>query len=112
LTVLLEEIANSANNSPENAEFLHNGISELVAFGESLKALPQDEMEASAKVFFENLTSLYQISLLIDNLDKESAAWISPALTYLKNTYFPSTKLQQVRPLNVETVNGLIAWNI
>jgi acyl-CoA dehydrogenase len=112
LTVLLEEIANSANKSPENAEFLRNGISELVAFGESLKTLPQDEMEASAKVFFENLTSLYQISLLIDNLDKESSVWIDPALNYLKTAYSPSTKLQQVHPLSVETVNGLIAWNI
>jgi hypothetical protein len=112
LTVLLEEIANSANNSPENAEFLRNGISELVAFGESLKTLPQDEMEASAKVFFENLTSLYQISLLIDNLDKESNVWIDPALNYLKTAYYPSAKLQQVHPLSVETVNGLIAWNI
>lgn len=110
LPVLLEEIANTASKNAEHADFLRNGINQLVAYGESLKELTQDEMEASAKVFFEKLTSLYQISLLIDNLDEESATWILPALDYLKGTYAPSTELKQVSPLSIEAVKGLIAW--
>lgn len=110
LPVLLEEIANTASKNAEHAEFLRSGINQLVAYGESLKGLPQDEMEASAKVFFEKLTSLYQISLLIENLDDESAAWIQPALDYLKNAYAPSAELKQVTPLSTDAVKGLVAW--
>lgn len=110
LTVLLEEISNTAKAHPEHASFLNNHIGQLVAFGESLKALPQDEMEASAKVFFEKLTSLYQISLLIENLDDDSQAWIAPALHYLMNAYAPTSYLKQIKPLSVKEVQGLVAW--
>lgn len=110
LRVLLEEISNTAIAHPEHAGFLNNHIGQIVTFGESLKALPQDEMEASAKVFFEKLTSLYQISLLIENLNEESKVWIEPALDYLMNTYAPTGGLKQVKPLSVEQVKGLVAW--
>ncbi|CAN5383361.1 acyl-CoA dehydrogenase family protein [soil metagenome] len=112
LIVLLEDIANTAKANPTHTGFLSNNINQLVVFGESLKALPQDEMEASAKMFFEKLTSLYQISLLIENLDAESKVWIQPALDYLLNTYAPNSELKQVKPLSVEQVQGLVAWKV
>ncbi len=105
------EIERSAGSSAMHGDFLRKGLLELKTFAERLKTLPQDEMEASAKPFFEQLTTLYQISMLIDNLADESKAWIEPAITFLKNRYAP-TGLNEVKPLNVEEVHGLIAWQV
>ena len=107
--VVATEISKSAAKSPQYGAFLKEKLSEIIAFGEQLRQLPQDEMEASAKGFFEKLTSLYQISLLVDVLDEGSKAWIEPALKYLTDAYV-SGRLKAVKPLSVEEVKGLVAW--
>ncbi|HXB11180.1 MAG TPA: hypothetical protein VNZ45_04280, partial [Bacteroidia bacterium] len=83
----------------------------LVVFPKRLMALPQDEMEATAKPFLEKLTSLYQISLLIDALNEESAKWLIPSINYLKTKYEPEV-LKEQKPLSVKEVKELIAWEI
>ncbi|MDB5282937.1 MAG: acyl-CoA dehydrogenase protein [Bacteroidota bacterium] len=108
---MCDEITQSANSSKENEAFMKDELSKLIFFSEKLKTMKQDEMEASAKIFFEKLTSLYQISLLTDALNDESKQWILPALNYLKEKFNPSV-LHEVKPLSVEEVHGLIAWEI
>ena len=103
------EISKSAAKSAEYGSFLKEELTKIISFGELLRALSQDEMEATARVFFEKLTSLYQISLLIDALDDTSRAWIAPALKYLVNKY-GGDELKTVQPLSVEEVAGLIGW--
>ena len=107
--VMCSEITKSANASADYGAFLKEELGKLIPFAEKLKKLPQDEMEASAKLLFEKLTSLYQISLLINNLNEESRPWIIPALNWLTEKYSPST-LKEVQPLSVEAVKGLIGW--
>lgn len=104
-----KEITKSAQASSEYGDWLKKELNTLVVFTEKLRTLQQDEMEASAKPFFENLTTLYQISLLIDELNDESKAWIAPALNYLVNNYSGS-EMKEVKPLSVEDVKGLVAW--
>lgn len=111
LQVLFEEIGLIASKSPEHGAFIASKLKELVAFGESLMGLPQDEMEASGKVFFEKLTTLFQVALLTEALDEESATWINPALNWLKDHYSPGG-LHAQKPLSVEEVQGLIAWDL
>ncbi len=106
---LCKEIIRSAESNAEHGKWLKDELNKLIVFTEKLRTLPQEEMEASAKPFFEKLTSLYQISLLIDNLNEESKTWILPALNYLIGKYSPS-ELKDVKPLSVEEVKGLIAW--
>ncbi|MFN8285768.1 MAG: acyl-CoA dehydrogenase family protein [Chitinophagales bacterium] len=108
---LSSEIERSANNSSAHGEFVLNGLLQLKTFAEKLKQLPQDEMEASAKPFFEQLTTLYQITVLIDNLTEDSKAWIEPSISVLKNRFAPAM-LHQIKPLSVEEVKGLIAWEM
>ena len=103
------EISKSAARSAEYGSFLKEELAKIISFGEQLRALSQDEMEATARVFFEKLTSLYQISLLIDALNDTSRAWIAPALKYLVNKY-GGDELKAVQPLSVEEVAGLIGW--
>lgn len=107
--VLCEEINRSAENSKEYGSWLKEELSKLVSFSQKLKNLSPEEMEASAKPFFEKLTSLFQISLLSDNLNEESKNWILPSINFLKKKYSPG-ELQEVKPLSAGEVKGLIAW--
>ena len=107
--VMCAEITRSANSSATYGTFLNEELNKLVAFATQLKTLPQDEMESSAKPFFEKLTTLYQISLLIDALNDESKAWILPAVDFLKNKYAPAEAMT-VKPLSVDEVKGIIGW--
>ena len=107
--VLCEEVFKSADNNAVYGKWLKEELTKLISFSEKLAKLSQDEMEASAKLFFEKLTSIYQLSLIIDNLNEESKQWIEPALNYLKEKYAPS-ELVQIRPLSTDEVKGLVAW--
>ena len=107
--VMCDEIARVAKSNATYSDFMQTELANLISFSEKLKVMPQDEMESSAKLFFEKLTSLYQISILIDALNDESKEWILPALAYLKEKYAPSG-LQEVKPLSLVEVQGLIGW--
>lgn len=107
--VLCDEVNKSADKSTSYGKWVKEELNKLILFSEKIKTLPSDQMEASAKPFFEKLTSLYQISLLIDDLNEESKAWVLPALNYLKQKYTPS-ELAEVVPLSSDEVKGLIAW--
>lgn len=89
--------------------WLKDELIKLILFSEKLKKLPSEEMEASAQLFFEKLTSLFQISLLSKNLNDENKAWILPSINFLKEK-FSAGELKEVKPLSVEEVKGLIAW--
>jgi hypothetical protein len=105
------EISKSSAKSEAYGDFLKEKLKDIIRFGEELRQLPQDEMEATAKVFFDKLTSLYQISLLVDALNEGSRAWIEPALKYLTEQY-TGVGLQVVKPLSVDEVNGLLGWEL
>ncbi|MBI4929823.1 MAG: acyl-CoA dehydrogenase family protein [Bacteroidetes bacterium] len=108
--ILCEEITESAKSNSEFGSWLNAELMQLIAFSEKLNGLSQDEKEASAQLFFEKLTSLYQISLLIDNLNEESKQWILPSLKFLKEKYQSTDELKEVKPLSAEEVKQLIAW--
>jgi acyl-CoA dehydrogenase len=107
--VLCDEVNKSAAKSTAYGKWVKEELNKLILFSDKIKTLSSDQMEATAKPFFEKLTSLYQISLLIDNLNEESKAWVLPALNYLKEKYTPS-ELVEVMPLSSDEVKGLIAW--
>jgi len=107
--VMCAAINRAANSSAAHGNFVKDELNKLISFSEVLKKMSQDDMESSAKSFFEKLTSLYQISLLLDALNEESKEWILPALDYLKEKYSPAG-LKEVKPLSVAEVKGLIGW--
>lgn len=107
--VICDEINKSADKSADYGSWVKAELNKLIHFAGKITRLAQDEIEASAKPFFEKLTSLYQIALLIDNLNDENKQWIVPALNFLKGKYSPS-ELTEITPLSVEEVKGLIGW--
>lgn len=106
---IMAEIHNSAAVGGPYAGFLKREAGTISGFAEEMRLLPQEELEATARVFFGRLTSLYQISLLCDALDDTSRAWIEPALQFLVARY-QNEGLAVVRPLSEEALSGLMAW--
>jgi alkylation response protein AidB-like acyl-CoA dehydrogenase len=107
--VLCKEISRIAQADEENGTWLNENLSLLISFTGKMKKLPKDEMEATAKPFFDKLTAVFQIALLIEALDEESQIWIDPAIDFLKERY-SSGALKAINPLSTEKVKGMVAW--
>jgi alkylation response protein AidB-like acyl-CoA dehydrogenase len=116
--LLCKDIDRIAATNKEYRDWLERQTAALIGFADKLKGLAQDELEASAKPFFEKLTSLYQIALLIDALptsagtdgDEESKAWIIPSVDYLKEKFSPG-ELKPVQPVSTATVKNMMGWS-
>ena len=107
--VMCEEIERSASLHPKNGKWMQIELEKLIRFSRELSVLKQDKMEYSAKLFFEKLTNLYQMALLLGALNDESKAWLTPALDYFKDKYNAS-ELKVMEPLSAEEVKQLIGW--
>ncbi|MGZ8559864.1 MAG: acyl-CoA dehydrogenase family protein, partial [Chitinophagaceae bacterium] len=108
---LCKEVSGIANANEDYGKWLQVNITALIAFAAQLKNLSQDEMEATAKHFFDKVTVLYQIALLINELDGQSKVWIAPAIQYLQAKYEPET-LKTITPFSTETVKQMIGWDL
>jgi hypothetical protein len=81
----------------------------LVQKVKQLSELDLDSMQLLAADAFEQLTRVYQMSVLIENLSAESETWILPALDFLKEKV--SGKKERTTTLSVDEVKGLLAWD-
>jgi acyl-CoA dehydrogenase len=109
LEVMLSEIKTQAENNTEYGPFIDKSLSGLVQKVKQLNKLDLDSMQLLAEDAFEQLTRVYQMSVLIENLSAESEAWILPALGFLKEKV--SGKKERTTTLSVDEVKGLLAWD-
>lgn len=106
--ILFEEI--KENLSIEKDKMLLDKMNELLVFSQKMAKMSQDEMELSAKYFFDQLIDLYRISLLYKNKDEESKQWLEPAIAYLKTHWFDNKTLDK-KTFSRDTVENMIAWD-
>jgi acyl-CoA dehydrogenase len=102
---------NEEHGNPIAIGWMEEKLTELISFLGELKNLPTDELEATAKLFFDKVTSLYQIALLIDALDEESKPWIAPGIDFLKNKYEQCAP-DVVKLLTLKQVKDMMGWVI
>ena len=107
---ICEEIAEVATAKKD--AWMHAELEKFQSFSKKLSAMKQDEMEASAKPFYEKLTELYQLSLLLANSNDGNKKWTRPAYDFLKNTYNNSNDLSARQPLSVNEVKDLVGWEM
>jgi len=91
------------------ADLLTDEVRSLGKAFAGLMALPQDQLEASAKPLFLRLTSVYQLALLVQNRSAATAPWIDPALVWFANHLQPDP-YRTTTPLTVSEVQGLMGW--
>lgn len=92
-------------------ESLLKEVNRLGKYAEELIKMESDDMQANAKPFFEHLTTVYQMSVMIRNLDKVSQQWILPALSYFnENILQGSSTLIKKKVLSETELDQLVGW--
>jgi alkylation response protein AidB-like acyl-CoA dehydrogenase len=110
LIFICEEIAKIATAKKDSWLILE--LEKFQSFSKKLFAMQQDEMEASAKPFYEKLTELYQLALLLANFNEGNKKWTRSAFDYLKNAYNNSNELSARQPLSVNDVKDMVGWEM
>jgi len=108
--VVCEEIEANASKNTEHGEWLLAELDGIKKLADQLLTMAQDEMEMTGKKLFEQLTSLYQMALMINACDETSEAWVKPSLDYFRNQ--KNNSLAPETPLSAAVVKNLIAWAI
>lgn len=112
LEMMFVEIVENVSGSEFESKILTQ-IRSLQSFAHKIMTLTDEEMQSNAKPFFEKLTTIYQIGLMIKNLDEISKGWIEPALNYfIKNLLERSSELEMTHTLSEQEIANLIAWEI
>ncbi len=109
LQVMLETIRNIASTSAEHGTFLRNKLNATEQEIKSLHSNEQENMELKAKYLFEQLTTRYQLALLVDECNDETISWINPTIDYLK---LEITKQNPEGCLSTEEIKGLMGWKV
>jgi hypothetical protein len=67
--------------------------------------------EASAKPLFEQITQLYQLSLMVRYMDPYAESWLQPAVDYFIQQ-FKNPNAVLISPPSKETIENMIGWDI
>ncbi|MTI19637.1 acyl-CoA dehydrogenase, partial [Fulvivirga sp. RKSG066] len=111
LAVMLAEIEKSVEESDEHRELMARVLRNLKTKLGSMSSMEGDQLQLTASVLFQKLTTLYQMTVLIQNQTENSKSWIKPALKYLSDLLEPNGEIER-STLSVEEVRCLIAWAI
>jgi alkylation response protein AidB-like acyl-CoA dehydrogenase len=109
LKVMMQEIQKALGKNKAYDDLILEHLKVLESKTKTLFKMEQEELELHAKYFFEKLTTLYQLSLILKNTDERNKAWMGPTAEFLKS------KLEKDKNLKVRTVEdikGLMAWEI
>jgi len=109
LKVMFSEIKRNASANDNFGPFMQEVLNDLVETTNQLADLNSDEMQLSAAHTFERLTMLYQMSILIENLNADNRGWIELTLRYLREQL--TGVKNRTTTISVAEVKGLIAWD-
>ena len=110
LSVMLEEIAREARKEHRWSMPMHRSLGYLQEAIATLSHLNEEQTQVKAKSIFIRLTRLYQMTLILENRDENSAAWIDPAMDYLSRTLAPEHFHAEVP--GVKVIEDMIGWQI
>jgi len=105
--MLVEIKAEAVKHEEYGAEMLKH-LQAIAARAEALTELDADAVQLVAAKTFEKLTLLYQMTILLQQLNDTSKAWINPALDYLQEKL--QGKVERDKTLSVDQIQGLIGW--
>lgn len=108
LPLLLQEISKSSGHSSYGAT-IADQLKEIQSDVNQLKQSDRESLEFKAKYLFEQLTTLYQLHLIIRHTDKDNQGWMHPTAQFLHERLL-NKKPQRV--LRSEEIKALIGWEI
>ncbi|MGJ3233876.1 acyl-CoA dehydrogenase family protein [Marivirga sp.] len=109
LKVMMQEIQKALGKNKAYDDLILEHLKVLESKTKTLFKMEQEELELHAKYFFEKLTTLYQLSLILKNTDERNKAWMGPTAEFLKSKL---EKDENLKVRTVEDIKGLMAWEI
>lgn len=109
LLCIFSDIQASVGRAAHWANFMEEQLGDLQKQARKLQKLEGEEQELLAKHFFDALTSLYQMSLLINNEQESNNKRMQIALRFLSEK-LSGKKSQSL--LSVEELDELIGWDL
>jgi alkylation response protein AidB-like acyl-CoA dehydrogenase len=107
--VMSDEIKNAAKSDAEFSPILLAELADLTNTAARLQKADRETQEVSAGPFFERLLALFRDAVLLNSVNKESAGWILPTLSYYrKMKIHPKPELSS--PLSTTEIKAMIAW--
>ncbi|MGI9544809.1 MAG: acyl-CoA dehydrogenase family protein [Cyclobacteriaceae bacterium] len=110
LDLMLEQLEKWASEESDFQKQIKAEYEYLAATTTQLASSDTTIREVTAKYFFERLTNLYQIGLLLEAQDEISKAWIQPALAFLISQ-LPEEDSQSRELPNQSKIEALMAWS-
>ncbi|HKJ30946.1 MAG TPA: acyl-CoA dehydrogenase family protein [Balneolales bacterium] len=108
---LLEDIQKLSRKSEKYGDIIQKELAKVTKVLEALPEQSRDSMESSAKPIFKRLIYLWQMALMIEEMDQDNRQWIELALEYMSKHLHPE-KFGVKEPPSVETIQNLIGWEL
>lgn len=109
IDIMFREIEEVAISKPNT--FLKEQLKKIKVRFKELLTLEQDEREVKANFLFEDLTTLYQMTLICSGTDNNNKKWMKPTLSFLE-VKLKVKKKENEKLLSVEEIDNLIGWDI
>lgn len=110
LSMIFHEI-NGSTSDKVHGDWMREENKKLFSYSEELFQMNSEAMQYNAPVFFNRLTLLFQMSVMIKGFDNASKNWIAPTLQYLRCQVEGGDLTSEDVP-SKEVVEGLLAWKI
>lgn len=109
LKVMMEDVKSALGKNEAYNDILLSTLQKLEKQVQTLFKSEKEELELNAKYFFEELTTLYQLSLILNNTNQDNQKWMLPTAQFLRNKLL---REDNTEVFSVETIKGLIGWQI
>ncbi|MGK7369022.1 MAG: acyl-CoA dehydrogenase family protein, partial [Candidatus Halalkalibacterium sp. M3_1C_030] len=107
--MVIKNIREASGSAEIHGSLINERLEKLLSVWNELQETnDRDLIESSAKPLFKELIQLYQMSLIIGEMDAVNEAWMKPALNYLASKYDKDLKIET--PLTVKQIDDLIGW--
>jgi alkylation response protein AidB-like acyl-CoA dehydrogenase len=107
--ILYKEITAALKDRPDSAATIAL-LDQLYKVIAEFESMSQEEVESTAKPVFEQLTKIYKLAVLSENLTNETKGWVQPAIDFFTEDIL-NTPIGRRSPLTRDEVDALIAWN-
>ncbi|WNB18393.1 acyl-CoA dehydrogenase family protein [Marivirga arenosa] len=109
LKVMMEEIKSALGINQEFDNVILEQLKILENKMNALFEMKQEELELHAKYFFNKLTRVFQLCIILKNWNNDNEAWMKPTAQYLKSEL---NNEENIAVRDVDEIKGLIAWSI
>ena len=107
--MVVKNIREASGKAETHGSLISERLEKLLSvWNELQESNDRDLIESSAKPLFKELIQLYQMSLLIEEMDAVNEAWMKPALDFLATEYENDLRVENV--LTKEQVEDHIGW--